>query len=102
MGSYGASSIANRSAAVSEVSGSKEASSTASSTTSAASGGAKGSCGISATTAAVGTEGVGAMEAATAGATESKSEPWALVESSLAGGLQRAIPLAQEHPYHLQ
>ncbi|KAK8676052.1 hypothetical protein V6N13_034106 [Hibiscus sabdariffa] len=80
MGSYGASSEANRSAAISKVSGSKEASSTASSTTLTASGGAKGSYEISATTAVVGTEEIGAMEAATVGATESESGPWALVE----------------------
>ncbi|KAK8585392.1 hypothetical protein V6N13_076266 [Hibiscus sabdariffa] len=102
MGSYGASSGVNQSAAVSEVSGSKEASSTASSTKSAASGGAKGLCGTSATAAATGTEGGGATEAAMAGATESESGPWALVESRLAGGLQRADSLSREHPYHLQ
>ncbi|KAK8554933.1 hypothetical protein V6N13_016187 [Hibiscus sabdariffa] len=90
MGSYGASSGADRSAAVSEVSGSKEASSTASSTRSVASGGAKGPCRISATAAATGTEGVGATEAATAGATESESGPWALAESRLAGGPSEA------------
>ncbi|KAK8681084.1 hypothetical protein V6N13_053491 [Hibiscus sabdariffa] len=86
MGSYGASSGVDRSTAVSEVSESKEASSTASSTRSAASGGAKGSCGISATAAATGTEGVGATEAATVGATESETGPWAVVESRLVGG----------------
>ncbi|KAK8554927.1 hypothetical protein V6N13_016181 [Hibiscus sabdariffa] len=82
MWSYGASSGANRSATVLEVSESKEASSTASFTKSAASGGAKGSCEISATA----TEGVGATEAATVGATESESGPWALVKSRLVGG----------------
>ncbi|KAK8544229.1 hypothetical protein V6N13_110259 [Hibiscus sabdariffa] len=81
MGSQGASSGAERSTAVSEVSGSREASSTASSPKSAASEGAEEPCRFSASDATTGVGGACAAGATTTGATGSEAGALALVES---------------------